>query len=106
MAYYLKDDLKQIWEQPGKFAARMMLLDWYHQALASGVRILQDFARTECGGCEPVRHAPPRNSPHRVDGRCCCGDEFTIGPSGLSVGAKTAVQRSEPFRPLASHGTP
>ncbi len=46
MAYYLKDDLKQLWEQPGKFAARMKLLDWYHQALASGVRILQDFART------------------------------------------------------------
>lgn len=44
-AYYLKEDLRQIWEQPGKSAARMKLLDWYHQAQSSGVRILQDFAR-------------------------------------------------------------
>jgi len=45
-AYYLKEDLRQIWEQLGKFPARMKLLDWYHQAMASGVRVLQDFART------------------------------------------------------------
>jgi len=44
-AYYLKEDLRQIWEQLGKFQARMKLLDWYHQAMESGVRILQDFAR-------------------------------------------------------------
>ena len=45
-AYYLKEDLGQIWEQLGKFSAKMKLLDWYHQALASGIRILQSFART------------------------------------------------------------
>jgi transposase len=45
-AYYLKEDLRQIWEQLGKFPARMKLLDWYHQAMDSGVRVLQDFART------------------------------------------------------------
>jgi transposase len=45
-AYYLKEDLRQIWEQLGKFPARMKLLDWYHQAIDSGVRLLQDFART------------------------------------------------------------
>ncbi|MBC7852092.1 MAG: ISL3 family transposase [Pirellulaceae bacterium] len=45
-AYYLKEDLGQIWEQLGKFPAKMKLLDWYHQAMESGVRILQDFART------------------------------------------------------------
>lgn len=45
-AYYLKEDLRQIWEQLGKFPARMKLLDWYHQAMASGVRVLHDFART------------------------------------------------------------
>jgi transposase len=44
-AYYLKEDLQQIWEQPGKFAAWLKLLDWYHQAQASGVRVLMDFAR-------------------------------------------------------------
>jgi len=46
VAYYLKEDLRQIWEQLGKFPARMKLLDWYHQAMESGVRVLQDFART------------------------------------------------------------
>jgi transposase len=45
-AYYLKEDLRQIWEQLGKFPARMKLLDWYHQAMDSGIRVLQDFART------------------------------------------------------------
>lgn len=46
MAYYLKDDLKQIWEQPDKQAARRKLMDWYHQAEESGISILRDFART------------------------------------------------------------
>ena len=46
IAYYLKEDLGQIWEQLGPFSAKLKLLDWYHQAMASGVRILQDFART------------------------------------------------------------
>jgi transposase len=45
-AYYLKDDLRQLWEQPHKKAARSKLMDWYHQAMESGVRVLQDFART------------------------------------------------------------
>ena len=44
-AYYLKEDLRQIWQQPSKLAARFKLMDWYQQALASGVRILQEFAR-------------------------------------------------------------
>lgn len=46
IAYYLKDDLKQLWEQLSKSVARLKLLDWYHQAQASGVRVLQTFART------------------------------------------------------------
>jgi len=46
IAYYLKEDLGQIWEQLGKFSAKMKLFDWYHQAMDSGIRILQDFART------------------------------------------------------------
>ena len=44
-AYYLKEDLRQFWEQPNKAAARRKLLDWYHQAQASGVRVLQQFAQ-------------------------------------------------------------
>ena len=45
-AYYLKEDLRQIWEQLGKHPARLKLLDWYHQAMDSGIRVLQQFART------------------------------------------------------------
>lgn len=51
-AYYLKEDLRQIWEQPDKRTARSKLLDWYHQAMSSGIRVLQDFARTL------LKHAP------------------------------------------------
>ena len=43
-AYYLKEDLRQFWEQYSKQQARRFLLSWYQKALASGVRILQDFA--------------------------------------------------------------
>jgi len=46
IAYYLKEDLSEIWEQSGRFWGRMKLFDWYHQALASGVPLLMDFART------------------------------------------------------------
>ena len=45
IAYYLKEDLRQFWEQTGKFTARLKLMDWYQQAMASGVRSLQEFAR-------------------------------------------------------------
>ena len=45
IAYYLKEDLRQFWEQPDKRTARLKLLDWYHQAMASGVRVLMEFAR-------------------------------------------------------------
>jgi transposase len=46
IAYYLKEDPRQLWEQPDKETARLKLLDWYHQAMASGIRLLQQMART------------------------------------------------------------
>ena len=45
-AYYLKEDLRQLWEQPHKLAAENFLIRWYERALASGIRVLQQFART------------------------------------------------------------
>ena len=45
IAYYLKEDLRQLWEQPDKRTARLKLIDWYHQAMASGVRVLMEFAK-------------------------------------------------------------
>ena len=45
-AYYLKEDLRQIWQQKNKATARLVLEDWLRRAEASGIRMLQQFART------------------------------------------------------------
>jgi transposase len=45
-AYYLKEELRQFWEQPHKTAARNFLTSWYTRAMDSGIRQLQDMART------------------------------------------------------------
>ncbi|HMB02951.1 MAG TPA: ISL3 family transposase [Isosphaeraceae bacterium] len=46
IAYYLKEDLRQCWEQPGKRFAAAFLNDWIKRAEASGVRMLRQMART------------------------------------------------------------
>jgi len=45
-AYYLKEDLRQFWEQPDKRAARHFLTDWIARAERSKITILKNFART------------------------------------------------------------
>jgi transposase len=45
-AYYLKEDLRQIWQQANQRAARRVLRDWVARARASGVRMLGQFAAT------------------------------------------------------------
>lgn len=45
-AYYLKEDLRQIWLQDSKRAARRMLRDWLARARASGIPMLVQFAAT------------------------------------------------------------
>ncbi len=45
-AYYLKEDLRQIWQQPNKRLARRVLRDWLARARASGIRMLKQFADT------------------------------------------------------------
>jgi transposase len=45
-AYYMKEDLRQIWQQPDKATARRVLNDWVRRARASGIHMLQQFART------------------------------------------------------------
>jgi transposase len=44
--YYMKEDLRQIWEQDDKATARLVLQDWIRRAEASGIKILQKFAAT------------------------------------------------------------
>lgn len=45
-AYYMKEDLRQIWTQVNKRAARRVLKDWLARARASEIRMLQKFADT------------------------------------------------------------
>jgi transposase len=45
-AYYLKEDLRQFREQPGKRFATLFLDGWIKRAEASGIKILQQMART------------------------------------------------------------
>jgi transposase len=46
VAYYLKEDLRQIWQQTNKAEARRVLEDWIRRADVSDVPMLQRFART------------------------------------------------------------
>jgi transposase len=46
VAYYLKEQLRRLWEQPDKRTARAFLKDWIALAQASGVRMLINFAKT------------------------------------------------------------
>ena len=45
-AYYLKEDLRQFWEQPGKKFGTLFLDGWIKRAEASGIKILQQMAKT------------------------------------------------------------
>jgi transposase len=45
-AYYLKEDLRQFWEQPGKKFGTLFLDGWIKRAEASGIRMLQQMAKT------------------------------------------------------------
>jgi transposase len=44
--YYLKEDLRQIWDQKDKTAAGVFIDDWIARARGSGIRMLQKFAET------------------------------------------------------------
>ena len=45
-AYYMKEDLRQLWMQEDKRRAARFLDDWIARAQVSGVRMLQQFAIT------------------------------------------------------------
>jgi transposase len=46
LAYYMKEDLRQLWLQPSKAMARLFLKDWLARARVSGIRMLEQFADT------------------------------------------------------------
>jgi len=45
-AYYLKEELHEIWEQEDQQTAEALLMDWITFAESTGIRMLHDFART------------------------------------------------------------
>jgi len=45
-AYYMKEDLRLLWEQPNKHTAQEFLSDWIARANSSGIRMLKEFAKT------------------------------------------------------------
>ena len=46
IAYYLKDELNEIWEQDDQETAQALLMDWILYAESTGIRMLKNFART------------------------------------------------------------
>jgi len=45
-AYYMKEDLRQVWKQTDKKTARKFLTDWVWRAGRSGISMLQKMAKT------------------------------------------------------------
>ena len=45
-AYYLKEDLRQVWTQKRKSDAKKILNDWIKKAQSTGIAILQKFSKT------------------------------------------------------------
>jgi len=46
IAYYLKEDLNEVWEQEDEEAARSHLMDWILYAESTGIHLLHQFAKT------------------------------------------------------------
>jgi len=45
-AYYMKDDLRRVWQQEDKESAAFLLDDWIKRAAVSGITMLKQFANT------------------------------------------------------------
>jgi transposase len=46
IAYFLKDELNEVWEQEDQEAAQAQLMEWITYAESTGIRMLLDFAKT------------------------------------------------------------
>jgi len=53
-AYYMKDDLRRVWLQPNKRAARRVLNAWIRRAETSGIRMLIKFSQTLAAHRNPI----------------------------------------------------
>ena len=46
VAYHLKEELNEIWEQDDQASAQALLMDWIVYAESTGIRMLKQFAKT------------------------------------------------------------
>ena len=68
MAYYLKEELNEVWEQDDEETAQALLMDWITYAESSGVQILHKFANASSSRLwNPGLLRPPHL--HRATGR-------------------------------------
>lgn len=88
IAYYLKEDLQQIWEQPSKREAGKFVTDWCAGALASGISQLKTMAKTI--------------SKHRKGILAWYDHPISTGPlEGLNNKIKTLKRQAYGFRDVA-----
>ena len=97
-AYYLKEDLRRFWEQPGKRFATAFLNDWLRRAEASGVKMLQQMAKTLAAAPQRPAGVLRRDDHERSDG----GDEQQDQDDeadGLRVPGPGVLQAEDPGDP-------
>lgn len=88
IAYYLKEDLQQIWEQSSKREAGKFVTDWCARALASGISQLKTMAKTI--------------NTHRKGILAWYDHRISTGPlEGLNNKIKTLKRQAYGFRDLA-----
>jgi transposase len=84
-AYYMKDELRQLWAMPDKAHAERFLLGWTQRAEASGIRLLKNFAHTLCA--------------HRTGLLAWYEDRISTGPlEGTNNKIKTMKRQAYGFR--------
>ncbi len=86
-AYYMKDELRQLWNMPNKDSAKRFLLGWVSRAEASGIPLLKKFAHTLAA--------------HRSGILAWYDDQISTGPlEGTNNKIKTMKRQAYGFRDI------
>ena len=86
-AYYMKEELRQFWEQQDKVSAEAFLADWICRAEASGIRMLKKFAQTVAA--------------HRIGILAWYNDKISTGPlEGTNNKIKTMKRQAYGYRDI------
>ena len=97
-AYYLKEDLRRFWEQPGKQFATTFLDGWIRRAEASGIRILQQMAKTLAAHRVGAAGVLRRDDLQRPDGGDEQQDQDDEAP-GVRIPGHGVLQTEDPGDP-------